>query len=279
MNLQSSDITYLLSGGDSNIKPLGSLGGGPSSQSLGTYLNNLFPSFSNKSSPGSVYRCIYVKNTHSSGHLMDLKVYLSEEAGASLGIQVRDEVQWIVLSGDPVGGTFSIAYTAFDGTQEITSDIEWVPTLSAMESRIEEALNGLAYLSDVVVTASRDGDYIYQVNFTGLDGGRRHEALSIASSDFYGSVSFDVVVRQTGSPMNAVAPSIGVENQAPIGVSFASPDTLAEAIEVGDLGPGEFFPVWLLRTTTQSDIDAMTESATDSLALKLSGVAFDAAVL
>lgn len=82
MPLSATDIKFYLSGGTSNTDPNLSLGGVISSTEIVDNIdNNLFDDVTgDESASGDVeYRCIYIKNTHTTITLQNAVVYISQE--------------------------------------------------------------------------------------------------------------------------------------------------------------------------------------------------------
>jgi hypothetical protein len=263
---------FLLSGGSSNTSTDNSLGGDPSNVPILNGLNNLFSPITKNSTIGIDYRCFYIENTSTDTNLLDSVVSFTVVGTANIliGATLQDEVQQIVLNGDIVGGTFALQYLT-----QSTSSIQWTPMLTTMATNIQNALNDLTYLSNVQVTAQRPSStqFIYIITFAGDDGNKNYLPLSIVNNQMLGiGVNFSITTVVSGSPINAVAPSIGFPNQAPNGVTFVTTE-----LTIGNLGPGDYFSLWLQRSITQNDIDSLASLSNieqNGLTLSMSGTSF-----
>lgn len=102
MPVAASDIKIYYSGGASNSNPAASLGGTISSVEVSnTPLNNLWDDVSEgEASAGDTeYRCIYIKNTHSTDSLLSAAVYIASNTPSD------DTAIAIGLDAAGVGGT------------------------------------------------------------------------------------------------------------------------------------------------------------------------------
>lgn len=72
------------------------------------------------------------------------------------------------------------------------------------------------------------------------------------------------------SAKGAAAPQaeqVANENTAPTGVTFSSPTTKGTGLSLGDLAPGEVYPVWVRRTVAA----ATSAQAADGVTLRVEG--------
>lgn len=113
MAVIASDIKYLLSGGAANTDPNEALGGKISSTEVifSPELNNLFDDVSADQALAGVteYRCIYIKNDHSTDGLTSGKVWISSNtpsAGTEIAIGLDPAG---VGDGDTTGEATTIA--------------------------------------------------------------------------------------------------------------------------------------------------------------------------
>lgn len=261
-----SDIHYYLSGGPINKDVKKSIGGSPSNIEISNFLNNLFPKVSKDDiiSGSTKYRCFYIFN-EGLATLQNVTVSLESEnnlATIELGMDVSDEVQQILLSGSPVGGTFAIKYTAVVGGTEIsqtTNNIQFIPDEATMSANIQTALNSLDLLSEVTVSAQNTVSYwIFTVTFGGIHGNRAQKPLEITNNQILGDNNFNVKISTKGSPINAIAPNVGVEAQEPFGVDFGSTSVI-----IGTLDPLDGIAVWL-RRTTPADLDLVGDEVDET---------------
>jgi hypothetical protein len=114
MPITTSEIEYRLSGGTNNTDPDASLGGGISTQTITTGVdNNLFDDVSgDEADSGDInYRCFYIMNTHGTITWRDVKVWIQ-----SLTTSADDELD----IGEAPEGT--------NGTAELVGDESSAPT-------------------------------------------------------------------------------------------------------------------------------------------------------
>lgn len=269
--MNPTDIKYLHSGGSGNSDPLKDLGGQPSSAEIGSNeLNDLTPKQSRAGRidiysppdnfPGPEqpdYRCFYVKNTHSSDFLRNAVFYVDweRESGCwvDVGVVVRDEIQSVEIMGGqppnegddmtlnlPTYGDFTVPYHV-----NIT---EW-------QGRFQTEIRGLDGCQDVIVSvAGQIGfptDVVFKVSFIGQCGSHKLQLMSVVTnnlSDGAGMQTIDIMEIQQGSPVSVIACTIPNITTAPSCTGFDYP-LRGNPVFVGDLRPGEQFPVWIRRTT------------------------------
>ena len=225
----ANQVIFLLSGGIGNTEPKNSLGGSPSLKIISSSVNNLFGRIGKE----NTYRCFYVLNQ--SNYTIDTcTITLTQEqtntGQISLGVESQNAKQKLKPSSTITGGDFKLKYTFANIIQE-TYSMSWDT------SSVETALNDLTYLSGAKVT----GGSFFTVEFSGGDGGRAQTLLEVSENNLTGG-SLSVVGVQEGKPINAIAASIGFENQAPSSVQFSS------KVIVNSLQPSDSFPLWLKRT-------------------------------
>lgn len=75
-----------------------------------------------------------------------------------------------------------------------------------------------------------------------------------------------IAIALGGEGKNGTAETIINENTAPVGETFSQPADYAGGLALGDLAPGETFPVWVRRT-----IPAAAGAATDTFTLRVQG--------
>jgi hypothetical protein len=271
----SNDLKYYLSGGTANRSPDLSLGGSISTEPVNDLTGNLFSQITKTQaeSGSTTYRCMYVVN-EGDETLYNVEVYVDQEDAIStlyIGLHKQIEVQKIILTGSPIGGTFRLRYLInIDGIQvsQETNDIQFIPDLTQVASNVQTALNDLTYLSDVSVVAQYvDSAWVFMVTFNGTHAYREHKQLQIATNNVLGeNIGLVIQTVTEGGPVNTTAVDIGFENQAPTGINFnlhTADDTLA----VGTLFPLDGFAIWLKRVT-ESDTIGTTEDI-DNAVLKI----------
>jgi hypothetical protein len=76
----------------------------------------------------------------------------------------------------------------------------------------------------------------------------------------------DVAIALGGEGLNGTAETVANENTAPSGESFSQPSSFAGGLTIGDLAPGNHYPVWIRRT-----VNATAASATDTWTVRVQG--------
>lgn len=278
MTTSKADISFVLSGGSGNLDPNQSLGGNPSASPVtDSSLNNLFDDVAaDETEDGHEdYRCIYIFNDGDTT-IFNVKVWIyddfDEGSFLEMGIEQRDEVQRITISGDVVtSGSVTFAY----GTQQFVSNYN--SDLGVWATELEDSLNSLAesgfsLLKDVAVTAQNAGSdvIVFDVSFVNRDGKRNHSTLSVVSNSLSPTVSVAVSTPQQGSPINTIAATINVETTPPGGVGFFVP-TEQSPITLPYLKVNEGFPIWIKRYTEPSTVAV----ADDGFTLRFSAESLD----
>ena len=278
MTTTAVDISFVLSGGSGNLDPNLSLGGNPSaSPVVNNSLNNLFDDVvSDETEDGHEdYRCIYIFNDGDS-IIFNPKVWIYDdfEEGSfmELGVEQRDEVQRITISGDIVtSGSMTLAYEGEQFVSNYNSD------LGVWATEMEDSLNalvmsGFSLLKEVTVTAQNAGAdvIIFDVGFLNRDGKRNHDTLSVVTNALSPTVSISISTPQQGSPVNTIAPTINVETTPPGGVSFFVP-TEQSPILLPYLKVNEGFPIWVKRYTEPGTVAV----ADDGFILRFSAESLD----
>lgn len=248
MAISLGDIDFLYSGGNTNTDPDLSLGGIISTTEIPGGLNNLYDNVTEtESSTGAIdYRCFYMQNSNTTDSFYNTSAELGLQtdggATATFGIPTYTDVQQITIITDALvtGGDYTVSY---DGNSVTAA---W----NAMDSDLETGLNALAALSGVICTLTQVSgtteQYIISVSFEGADDNRYHPLLVLVSNNLTGATIQTTAITKTvdGAPINNIAEHLTSESVAPSGIIFGS--TL---ISVGTLCPGDFFPVWIQRTT------------------------------
>lgn len=258
MTTTISDISIVLSGGSENLNPDHSIGGNPSNTPISNnLLNNLFSDITSDQNIDGVddFRCIYFFNDGDT-IIYQPKVFILEDFdnGATIqtGIYQQDEIQRILITGIPTGGSMTLTYDT-----ETPFTIDYNSDLSVMALNIQNELNALVddnlnqILQDVTLTAQPVGsNIIFDITFGGKDGSRSHP-LIIVANNFTPTVTTTVSKIRTGGPINTIAPGIGQSSIPPGGVGFFQ-SSLQSPIELPKLRPGDGFPLWLERTVPEN---------------------------
>ena len=251
----SNDISIVLSGGTTNFSPNNSLGGQPSSAPItSAVINNLFDDVSPEESEDGHedYRCVYIFNDGETPIYL-IEVYIQEdfEEGATMeiGIEKRDETQRLTLdNATPTGGSLTLSYAGNNFISNYDSDLgDWAVALQTSLNNI--LIEGENLLKDVAVTAqtATGGVIIFDINFVDSDGARNHDKIVIEANNLTpASVGAAVSTTQEGSPINTVAPTIGLETTPPGGISFFAASQQSP-ITLPRLDPADGFPLWVKR--------------------------------
>ena len=168
MAIQNSDITYHLSGGAANTSPAASLGGARSTAAGGQLntgsLNNLFEDITGDvAAVGHVdYRCIYIRNGHSSLSWLAPKVWIK------VNTLSPDTDFAIALAGEGPGG---VAETVANETTAPSGEVFSSPTGKATGLQqtdvsfgqsfavwVRRTVNAGAQASNDTVTLRAEGD-------------------------------------------------------------------------------------------------------------------------
>ena len=242
--ISGNDISFALSGGTMNIDPTHSLGGYPSAYPITSGINNLFPNYSKAQTKSGYidYRCIYVFNNHALDSMYEVSVEITAVSGGAteyVGIPITTEQQQIVISGTVTGGSFALTYDTYT-----TAAIPWSPFTDTWAASIQSALNNLPVLSGVVVSYSTSpGLTRFILLFEGYGDHKQHPLL-VVTNNLTPTVTITASKVTNGGPINNIASTIAYETVTPAGITFVGTGTI---LDIGTLGPGEGFPVWIKR--------------------------------
>lgn len=96
-----------------------------------------------------------------------------------------------------------------------------------------------------------------------------HATLTLLTAKVYiqaNTTGDRIAIALGGEGKNGTAEAVANENTAPVGEVFSQPVDYAGGLSLGDLAPGETFPVWVRRT-----IPAAAGAATDTFTLRVQG--------
>ena len=265
-----SDISIVLSGGGVNLNPNLSLGGNPSITPItNNTLDNLFDDVTSEQNIDGVedYRCVYFFNDGDTT-IYSVKVFIFDdfEGGATMqtGIFQQDEIQRILITGTPTGGSISISYDSSTPTV-----INYNSDLSIMALEIQDTLNSLvdtngeSILQDVSITAQPTGsNIIFDLLFGGRDGSRTHPLLSV-TNNLTPTVTTSVTKIRAGGPINTIASQLDVSTTPPGDVGFFQSSSQSP-ITVPKLRTSDGFPFWIQRVVPANT----TAQANDGLTLR-----------
>jgi len=263
--ISSTNIEFLLSGGSNNSDPSKSTGGPPSSFPVLGSINNLFSDItSEEATSGKVdYRCFYIKNSGSSGTLYDAQVSVSaQNLGGSyveIGVAKATDVQRVDVTGTSISGTVVFSL----GGSPIA--VNWGGPFGFAAS-LGNALTYAGATADVNYF-TLGNTYSFTVSFSGVNNNRNWPTLQVQQNNLTGGDGVTVVTRKIseGRPVNSNAPSLVTDQMSPSGVTFGGGSAL-----VGKIGPGDFVPVWVRRTTLSNT----QFSENDGFTVKISGRPF-----
>lgn len=250
--MSSNDIIFVLSGGQNANDPMNSIGGLPSIVEVKDNINNLFPNITTQQLQQNVidHRCFYVINKNSSESLIDITVWIkknqSKGSNVQLGLALQNEIQLLTIPNDPTSG--SIHFVSRQPVRdeiivERTPDLLWVRDAAVMANKMEAALNSLTMLNGIKVNGMLNATtWTFFINFTGFTGNHKRVLLE-SKSNFHSEITPLVF----GSPINTIAPNIGVSNNLPTGVTFSDAER-GHAIKIGTLEPEDVMPIWIQRT-------------------------------
>lgn len=267
MAVLSSDISYTLSGGVSNIDPNASLGGAPSSQVISG--NGLFDDISeDEANVGLVdYRCIYIANNNLADSLTEVTLTLVDDVSSgstvSFGVPTSTDIQRMTVTdtAEPTGGSFTISYEGNNVEVPFNADE------TVWATHLQNGLNALDLLSGVVVTVAvtttDSWTITFTISFLGDDDSRNHDLLELVTNGLTGDNPVIAISKiSEGSPVNAEAQEIPFDTTDPFGITFQT-----NPIEFAEFKPLDVIPVWIRRETP-----AGTEAlANDGVTVRLIG--------
>lgn len=98
-----------------------------------------------------------------------------------------------------------------------------------------------------------------------------HATLTLTSAKVFiqaqtSSADTDIAIALGGEGKNGTAETVANEGAAPVGESFSQPASYAAGLSLGDLAPGDYYPVWIRRT-----VNAGAAAATDTWTIRVQG--------
>ena len=273
MAIISDDIKLFYSGGITNSNPDLCLGG---EMSTTFFLSNrLFDSItSSQSSSGYAdYRCVYFYNLNATDTLRDAKVYISNEiSGGSdvvIGLEINNERQDIYIT-NATTGSFILQYYNYFNDSEIQFTVNHNPNITTWSTNLQNSIRSISGLEEVTVLGSYIGSTAYfQITFGGTARYRYYEVLQfVSSSQSFLDVNSSFTIQKIidGGPKLKTAIEVNNDTTSPNNVTFA-PTSISYPIEIGDLKPLEFYPIWIKRTVA-SNTSSMEN---DGFSLRMKG--------
>ena len=255
--MNSSDIKFYHSGGGSNCNPLNDLGGACSTCELVDGINTLFSDLSPKASRsgGIDYRCFYVKNTHPNESLRNAKFYVDWERKSGsfvdVGVKRINEVQTIHVQGLTPPNENNFFTLHLDGYTNWT--IPYSANITEWQGMFQVAIRSVDGLQNVLVQIAGSigfpTDIVFTITFTGHARNHKLNLMTVVDNSL-DNQTITVTEVKDGSPINVVACTTSSIIVKPSCVDFDYP-LRGSPIELGDLLPGEQFPVWVRRTTPE----------------------------
>ena len=156
----------------------------------------------------------------------------------------------------------------------ISTDIDYKHSGGATNSDPALSLGGIISANDVTVNTLFDdvasaeasaGDTEYRCVYVK----NSHATLTLLTAKVYiqaNTTGDRIAIALGGEGKNGTAEAVANENTAPVGEVFSQPVDYAGGLSLGDLAPGETFPVWVRRT-----IPAAAGAATDTFTLRVQG--------
>lgn len=253
MPVTLSDIALVLSGGVSNTIPSLSLGGNPSVVGfIADTIDNLFDNITGDqvSAGQTSYRCFYVFNDNLSSTFSNVKCWVDSQTSngvtISLGIPLLNDVQNLFFNGTPTGGTFQLLLDIYQ-----TSNINYSTNPSICAGNIQSGINLLPNAGGAVVVSNSSGGFT--LTFSGQNSNRYFPSVTMPVNNLISPspTSLSVTKITNGSPINLIAPNIGIATVPPTNVTFTTTN-ISSPIIVGSLLPTDGFPIWVKRSVSTS---------------------------
>ena len=158
----------------------------------------------------------------------------------------------------------------------INTDIQYRMSGGAANSDPAAALGGA--MSSTAFTANSIFDDVSSAEATAGDAEYRcfyvrngHATLTLTSAKVFiqaqtSSADTDIAIALDGVGVNGTAETVGNESTAPTGESFSQPASYAAGLSLGNLAPGDYYPVWVRRT-----VNAGAAAATDTWTIRVQG--------
>ena len=156
----------------------------------------------------------------------------------------------------------------------VSTDIDYKHSGGATNSDPALSLGGVISANDVTVNTLFDdvssaeaavGDTEYRCIYVQ----NSHATLTLLTAKVFiqaNTTGDRIAIALGGEGKNGTAEAVANENTAPVGEVFSQPVDYAGGLSLGDLAPGDTFPVWVRRT-----IPAAAGAATDSYTLRVQG--------
>ena len=249
------NLSFVLSGGSSNISPFLSLGGEPSSMAVTNgILNNLFDDISQSGVDNGQqdFRCIYLFNDTTS-RLINVNIWMvgiaTNGAIINLGFVNTDEVQRIIVTDVKNFSTVSYGSYAADVTHYESDVSIWADNV---QSAIRSLNGGNLFPGAIVTGKTFNGGYFFDVVFSGINGSRAYDLLTCQSP---------VSKLFVGSPINSIAQEIPSSTTTPSGVEFYMP-TQQSPISLPYLDINDGLALWVQRSVNPNTASVSDDGIT-----------------
>lgn len=158
----------------------------------------------------------------------------------------------------------------------VNTDIHYRMSGGASNSDPAAALGGAksstsfstnAIFDDVSSAEASAGDTEYRCFYVH----NAHATLTLQGAKIWiqsqtSSSDTDIALALGGEGLNGTAETVADESTAPTGETFSQPSSFAGGLTIGDLAPGDHYPVWIRRT-----VNAAAASATDTWTVRVQG--------
>lgn len=141
------------------------------------------------------------------------------------------------------------------------------PAASLGGAMSSTAFTNNAVFDDVSSGEATAGDIEYRCFYAY----NAHATLTLTSAKVFiqaqtSSADTDIALALGGEGKNGTAETVANEGTAPTGESFSQPASYAAGLALGDLAPGDYFPIWIRRT-----VNAGAAAATDTWTIRVQG--------
>jgi hypothetical protein len=174
--------------------------------------------------------------------LYDFSVYNQNSSSAVcyIGLDKKNDIQKITLSGSPISGNLVLNYDGDDFTVEFSSNTQ------QLALNFQQQLIDLGLLGVIVTTEAKTGYYNILINFESDSGFKYHPLISLVSNNLSPSTEFFINKIQDGSPINIIVPKTQSILSEPENITFDL-ITPINPIYLASLKPNEGIPIWLKR--------------------------------
>jgi len=242
--IQSTDITFVFSGGASNFNPLLSIGGDPSSIEIGNIGNNLFNSLDDTQLQKGIvdYRCFYIFNQSEFDTYFFPKIFVinNSECFLQIGQNLVDELQIITISGSPTSGSFVIEFDIHTLTITFSTDE------AVLQTNVQNAFDAIGYTGVVVTVVKHSCSYSINVSFEGIDGYKYQPLMTLITNGLSPDSTIFISRESFGSPINTIPDFIPDVLTPPQNIQFVT-YTDGNPLQLTSLKPLEGVPIWVQR--------------------------------